>query len=33
MNALKRRGNFCPTSAVTRGQMAAFLSGTFFLPL
>jgi hypothetical protein len=26
-------GKFCPTSAVTRGQMAAFLSGTFFLPI
>ena len=25
-------GNYCPTAAVTRGQMAVFLSVTFALP-
>ena len=25
-------GNYCPLNAVTRGQMAAFLAGTFKLP-
>jgi hypothetical protein len=26
-------GNYCPLSAVTRGQMAVFLNVTFSLPL